>query len=249
MTTKWHQTDGSTGSLVRLLVHEPEAPRGFLVWAHGGSWQYGSAAAWSPVTARIAARSGWGVVSVDYRLAPRHRFPAAVLDMVAALSWTWAVAGDRIVVVGGDSAGGTIAACTALAMRDRSFTAPPQLLAYPPLVAPRDAPAGNGTIASAWKVWNPPLAAAEGVSAAPLDAPNLGGLSPVRIVVGTLDPVQTDVLTYAQALRRDHVPTSLRLLSGVGHADLLRPNSRILEELTTQLALFHTPILAERSPS
>ncbi|AQZ69682.1 hypothetical protein BKM31_56785 [[Actinomadura] parvosata subsp. kistnae] len=72
---------------VRVHLPEGRAPAGLLVWAHGGSWQHGSAAEWHHTTTALAARSGWAVISVDYRLAPRHRHPSAVQDVLTALTW------------------------------------------------------------------------------------------------------------------------------------------------------------------
>ncbi|NJP94356.1 alpha/beta hydrolase [Nonomuraea sp. FMUSA5-5] len=72
---------------VRVHLPEDRAPAGLLVWAHGGSWQHGSAAEWHHTTTALAVRSGWAVISVDYRLAPRHRHPSAVQDVLTALTW------------------------------------------------------------------------------------------------------------------------------------------------------------------
>lgn len=74
-----------TAAAPRVLVHRADQARGLLIWVHGGSWRSGSAAAWSPMTAELAERSGWTVLSVDYRIAPEHPYPAAVEDVLTVL--------------------------------------------------------------------------------------------------------------------------------------------------------------------
>lgn len=233
------------GSRVPLLVHRPQHPKGWLVWAHGGSWQAGSAEAWAPVTAALAAGSGWAVVSVDYRLAPTHRFPAAIFDMLAALDYAESRARDAPVAVGGDSAGGTIAALTALARRDTGGHVPLQVLAYPPLdpdctrpsyhASPTAFPTAAGMTA-AWRLWLGDEPAGSPVT--PLQATSLAGLAPAAMVVGGDDPVRDDVTAYAHRLDRDGVASVLRVLPGVGHADVLHHRGRVLPELVTALTRF-----------
>ncbi|MEV0154671.1 alpha/beta hydrolase fold domain-containing protein [Micromonospora sp. NPDC050686] len=87
--------------MVPVLVHRPSRPREWVVRTHAVPWHPGSARHWAPVTASM---SGWAVASVDYWLAPAHRFPAAVLDMLATLDWPRPEQ-RRQVVIGGDSDG------------------------------------------------------------------------------------------------------------------------------------------------
>ncbi len=241
----------SDGARVPILTHRPSTPRGWLVWAHGGSWQHGSATAWAPVTAALARRSGWVVASVDYRLAPKHRFPAAVLDMLAALTWAEGEADGLSVVVGGDSAGGTIAALAAIARRDGGGSVPPQLLAYPPLdpVCARPSytadPAAFPNAAdlhAAWQRWhgrNPdPM-----FLPTPLAASSLAGLAPVALVVGEHDPVRDDVTAYADRLRTDGVPVRHTVVPGAGHAELLRSGNDMPAAVAATLS---TPVLSAR---
>ncbi|GIJ25836.1 hypothetical protein Vqi01_09980 [Micromonospora qiuiae] len=247
--TSLAQVTAVDGARVPLLVHRPAAPRGWLVWAHGGSWQHGSARAWAPITAQLAAQSGWAVVSVDYRLAPAHRFPAAVLDMLAALDWTRQQTTDLSAVVGGDSAGGTIAALAALAYRDTGDPVPAQVLAYPPLDPDCTGPSygadpgafpPRADLRTAWRLWLGPDTPHHAVPATPLHAGNLAGLSPVALIVGDEDPVRDDATAYADRLRADGVPRSLRVLPGVGHADLLNPAGRVLPAVTAALSTLTT---------
>ncbi|RCS82603.1 alpha/beta hydrolase [Brachybacterium alimentarium] len=228
-------TVASDAARVPILTHRLARPRGWLVWAHGGSWQHGSTTAWAPVTAALAQRSGWAVASVDYRLAPEHCFPAAVLDMLAALAWAEGEADGLPVVVGGDSAGGTIATITAIARRDGGGPVPSQLLAYPPLdpacarpsyTADPTAFPSAAELRAAWQRW---LGSAPDprFPPTPLAASSLAGLAPVALVVGEHDPVRDDVTTYADRLRADGVPVGHTVVPGVGHAELLRSGSDV----------------------
>ncbi|MGW0802084.1 alpha/beta hydrolase [Nonomuraea sp. NPDC002799] len=266
-------------SPVTVHVYRPEnadrPPAGRLVWAHGGSWQRGSAGEWHHVTSALAARSGWEVISVDYRLAPRHRHPDALQDVLTALTWAGRAGQPRQVeqagqdgqgrqngqgqggrdrlplAVGGDSAGGTLAACAALAARDRGLPLDAQILAYPPFDPACGSPSFRSepevfpqaaSLRRAWRAWR-----GSGASAArdengarlystPFEAASLAGTAPAVLAVGTADPVRDDVLAYARRLRKDHVPVRHLRLPGVRHGDILQPGSLLLERLACELA-------------
>ncbi|MEI5098101.1 alpha/beta hydrolase fold domain-containing protein [Streptomyces sp. PmtG] len=253
----WQHLTVPAPSPVPVRVYEPgPRPGGWLVWAHGGSWQYGSAAEWHPVTHRLAALTGWNVVSVDYRLAPAHRHPAALEDVLAVLDWVREQGGaEARTAVGGDSAGATLAASAALVQRDRGHRLDAQLLAYPPLNPACDAPSHQrdpaafpqpAVLRGAWRTWRgtgPATAvAADGTAlySTPLDAPDAHGLAPAVLAVGALDPVADDVLAYAERLRAAAVPVSLVHAPDTGHADLLHPRSRLLPGLAD--AVRHLPL-------
>ncbi|GGK96407.1 hypothetical protein Sme01_31910 [Sphaerisporangium melleum] len=85
-------TIAAAGREVRARLLEPPGRRGWLVWAHGGSWVRGSVAEWHTPVAELALTAGCAVVNVEYRLAPRHRHPAPVDDVLAALDWAHAEA-------------------------------------------------------------------------------------------------------------------------------------------------------------
>ncbi|GAB4085505.1 hypothetical protein GCM10028784_21350 [Myceligenerans cantabricum] len=240
---RWSTVRADDGVAVQVLTHELDAPpRGRLVWAHGGSWQRGGAAQWAPVTRRLAAASGWAVSSVDYRLAPQHPFPAAVHDVLAAVDQVAGAAPDAPLAVGGDSAGGTIAAASALVRRDRGERVPVQLLAYPPLdptcsrpsYGPGDFPR-PGELRRAWQLWLRHADPHTALRPSPLQVPDLSGLAPVALAVGDHDPVRDDVAEYARRLAADGVLVTHRVLPGVPHAELLRSSSRVLGALAEAL--------------
>ena len=115
-----------------VVVPEGEGPFPVLVWYHGGGWVIGSAEESAPTCRDLAAKAGCIVVDVDYRLAPEHPYPAPADDCIAVASWVRANAGELggdpgRVAVGGDSAGGNLAAVTALAVPGLVH----QLLVYP----------------------------------------------------------------------------------------------------------------------
>lgn len=232
----------SGGHQVPVRVYRPERSLGgWLVWAHGGSWQHGSAAQWHEVTSDLARFSGHNVVGVDYRLAPAHAHPAALLDVLAAVRWARREAvretGTALVAVGGDSAGGTLAASAALVLRNAGQSPAGQFLAYPPTDPGCRAPSyraeagafpSAAQMRAAWHVYRGsapvrPLPGADALYSTPLEAPDLSGAAPAYLAVGDLDPVADDVHDYAGALRRAGVPTTLRTFPGTPHAALLVP--------------------------
>lgn len=259
---QWTDVTIPGGRPVRARLHSPAGTGrtgrgGWLVWAHGGSWQRGSAAEWHPVTQRLAELSGWRVLSVDYRLTPAHRHPAALEDVLTVLDWARSRAGAEAVpvAVGGDSAGGTLAAAAALATRDHRGADPDraplaaQLLAYPPLdpacsgASHRRDPAAFPQPADLRRAWRAlrgtaspaPTAGGRVLYSTPLDAPDLRGLPPTVLAVGGLDPVADDVLAYAARLRTAAVPVDLVHPPGTAHADLLHSDSKLLPALAGRL--------------
>ncbi|MEU6862182.1 alpha/beta hydrolase fold domain-containing protein [Streptomyces sp. NPDC046876] len=241
---RWEQVrvPSPAGPLPARVLRPETAPQGWLVWAHGGSWRAGSASDWHHATAELARFSRFAVVSVDYRLAPEVRHPAMVEDVLAALAWAREQARAEgtgpVLAVGGDSAGATLAACAALACRDRGEPLAAQVLAYPPL-DPGCAGASYhrypdmfptaAYLASAWRAYQAPglPVAADGTRlySTPLEADDLSGLAPAVLATGDLDPVSDDVHQYARLLRAAGVEVALREFHQTGHAAFLQPGA------------------------
>ncbi|MBA8955202.1 alpha/beta hydrolase fold domain-containing protein [Actinomadura namibiensis] len=226
----WHQAavPGADG-IVPARVHRPAAPGRWLVWAHGGSWRTGSAAAWHGPVADLALAADAVVVSLDYRLAPAHRHPAALLDVLAAVDWARARTALPV-AVGGDSAGATLAATAALVARDRGVRLAAQVLAYPPIdpacraASYRREPAAFPTPAvlrAAWADHRGPGGWPGRLYSTPLEAADLRGAPPAAIAVGDADPVADDTRAHADRLRRDGVAVRLAELPGLGHGAFL----------------------------
>jgi acetyl esterase len=232
---------------VPVRIYRPaRSGRDWLVWAHGGSWRAGSVEAWHDACADLAEQSSHTVVSVGYRLAPRHPHPAALTDVLRAMDWAESQAEREsqggAIMVGGDSAGGTIAACAALVWRDRDRPLAAQVLAYPPLdpqcAAPSyhrfpDAFPDRVTLINAWRDYRGVVDRTRTRTtrictrtrgtfpSTPLEAEDLTGLAPAIIGVGALDPVADDVRTYATLLRAAGNKAELHEFPGLGHGAFL----------------------------
>lgn len=243
------------GPALPAIVHQTigTIDEGWIVWAHGGSWHQGSAVDWQRATGSLAALSGRNVLSLDYRLAPQDRHPAAVLDMLTAVRWVRQIAPGSPISVGGDSAGGTIAALAAIAARDRGEALHSQLLAYPPIDPECRAASYHGEhtafppperLRAAWRSWNgssqAAAQAADGTRllVSPRDADSLVGVCHAVLVVGDRDPVRDDVADYADRLRNAGVRVDHRVLPGVEHGDVLRLSSTVVGELAAAIPDF-----------
>jgi acetyl esterase len=195
-----------------------------LVWFHGGGWVQGSVRTHDRPCRALAHRAGCRVVSVDYRLAPEHPFPAAVDD-------AWAVtaavaAGSQPVAVGGDSAGGNLAAVVALRARDRGVQLRLQLLVYPVTDCDLDRPSyhacgtGYGLTREAMRwFWTQYMGSTpwDHPDAAPLRAPTLAGVAPAFVMACEFDPLRDEALAYAARLRAANVPVELVEQPGMIH--------------------------------
>jgi len=233
---------------VKVYVHR--RPSGdvqpCLLWIHGGGYILGSAldsrATW------IAEALDLTVVSVDYRLAPEHPFPAGTEDCWAALNWTVEQARDlRIDVdrlaIGGASAGGGMAAGLALLNRDRGGPAlAMQLLLYPMIDNLHDTPSGQYTNHPVWNrrtsfnAWEMYLDGTPGKDASPYAcaarATDLAGLPPAYICVGAEDLFRDEDIDYARRLIAAGVACELTVYPGLFHgADGFMPSARISQRL------------------
>ncbi|MGD0698817.1 MAG: alpha/beta hydrolase [Trebonia sp.] len=213
---------------IKARVYSPmaDAP-GVVVYFHGGGWVVGSLDGWDASCRALAAASGCDVVSVDYRLAPEHIFPAAADDAFDALVWVAAgapggLAAGRPVVVAGDSAGGNLAAVCALRARDAG--GPPlalQLLVYPVTDCDLERRSyhqygGDELIVNRrdmvwfWDHYAPDPATRANPYASPLRARDLSGLPPAYVITAEHDPLREEGFDYADRLRAARVPVEHR---------------------------------------
>jgi acetyl esterase len=216
---------------VRVYTPPGRGPFPTLAYFHGGGWVTGSIATHDPICRALAHGAGCAVVSVDYRLAPEHKYPAAVEDCYAVTRWL-AESGAALGVdparlaVGGDSAGGTLATVVALWARDRGGPALAcQLLIYPVTDYMPDFPSrlengyflSNADLEWAWHHYLPSGADAADPSVAPLRAADLAGLPPAVIITAEFDPLHDEGNLYADRLRSAGVPTVLARYDGMVH--------------------------------
>ena len=227
------------GAEVDVYVYRPAQrpqPSGALLWIHGGGYVIGHPATYHALCNRLAADAGVVVVSVDYRLAPEHPFPAGLDDCYAALGWLHAHASElgvdaARIAVGGDSAGGGLAAALAQLAHDRAeHPVCFQLLVYPMLddrtVLRADHGGTGDFVWSArsnrfgWTAYlgHEPTAEAAPEYAAPARRTDLHGLPPAWIGVGDLDLFHAEDLAYAARLRDAGVPCQLHEVPGMYHA-------------------------------
>jgi acetyl esterase len=203
---------------VPVRIFEPHAGGALptLLYFHGGGWVIGSVRTHDRPCRALAHRAGCRVISVEYRLAPEHRFPAAVEDCWAV---TEALAAEQSpLAIGGDSAGGNLAAVAALRARRRRLALRLQMLIYPVTDCDLDRPSylanatGCGLTRNAMQwfwthymgttPWNHP-------EASPLRAHDLAGVAPALLMVCEYDPLLDEGLAYADRLRGAGVPVEL----------------------------------------
>jgi len=216
---------------VPVRVYRPadgEVPA--LVWFHGGGWVLGSVASHDGLCRTLAARSGCAVVATDYRLAPEHPYPAAVEDAWTATLW----AGRRFpaLAVGGDSAGGHLAAVTALRARDRSVPLVLQVLVYPATDGGCDTPSyaehaevPNLTVEVMrwfWEQFCPVERRAE-PEASVLRTPDLSAVAPALVLTAEYDVLRDEGEAYARRLLDAGVPVTLTRYDGQIHGFLRMP--------------------------
>jgi acetyl esterase len=233
------QIDGPGGALP-LRIYHPEQPAGkpppVVLHMHGGGWALGDRDSYGRICRAYCAEAGAIVVDVEYRRAPEHRYPAALLDCEAALRWSAANAaslgGDPArLVVAGDSAGGNLAA----AVCQRS-TVPValQVLVYPVLTAAEDEQfasrreLGDGrfflTLADIRRAEREYLGGTgreREPGASPVLTDDLAGLPPALIITAALDPLRDEAAAYAERLRRAGVQVQYECMPGTIHGFVL----------------------------
>lgn len=216
-----------------------DQPLPVLVYFHGGGWVIGNLDAADVPCRHLADKAGCVVVSVEYRKAPEHKFPAAPDDAYAAVQWIQAHAhelgGDpRRIAVGGDSAGGNLAAVVALKARDRGdVSLCCQVLVYPvtnhgfDTASYRDNADGYYLTRDgmAW-FWNHYLADAGDGShpyASPLRAESLAGLPPALVITAEFDPLRDEGEAYAERLAAAGTPVTAARYDGMIHGFFWMP--------------------------
>jgi acetyl esterase len=207
------------GGSIPARMYTPEGKGLFpvLVYFHGGGWVVGTLETHDTCCRALAVRAGCVVVSVDYRLAPEHKFPAAAEDAYAATCWV-AGKGESLgldparIAVGGDSAGGNLATVVCLMARDRSGPRLcHQLLVYPVTNYSFDTPSyrenadgyylTHEKMVFFWNQYLPDEASGRDPYASPLQAADLGALPPALIITTGYDPLRDEGEDYANRLR------------------------------------------------
>jgi acetyl esterase len=242
---------GSIGLRLYRPTTAATTPSPTIVYFHGGGWVIGDLDTHDVLCRELAHRSGCVVVAVDYRLAPEHRFPAAVDDSLAAARWVHEQAGTlgidaSRIALGGDSAGGNLATVTALGLRDGGGFKPRfQLLIYPGTdmraVAPSHTSNGQGYMLTAetigyfrghyvpnerdWSDWR----------VSPLLHSELSKLPPALVITAGYDPLRDEGRQYADALSKAGVPTQYVCFERQIHGFITM--GRVIDESNTAVAL------------
>lgn len=216
-----------------------DAPLPALVYAHGGGWVFGNLDSHDVLCAQLALEAGIAVFHVDYRLAPEARFPGAFDDVVAALKWV-ADHGASVAIdparlaIGGDSAGGNLAAAASIWARDQG--GPKllmQLLAYPVTDAVARADSyrryedgyGLNAITMEWFFdhYTPDKTSRGDWRVSPLRAASLAGLPPALVVTAGYDPLRDEGRAYAWRLQQEGTQADLVEFGGMLHGFLSSP--------------------------
>ena len=227
---------GTAGGISLRLYRPAEGVLPALVYFHGGGWVVGDLETHDVVCRQISMQAHAVVIAVDYRLAPEHPFPAAVEDAWSATTWIAAHAEElgidsKRLAIGGDSAGGGLAAVVALMARDSGkLRLTLQVLVYP-VTDLRAESASYSKYAEGyfltraamqWYIaqYAPTPRAIEDWRASPLRAPWVHGVAPALIIAAELDPLCDEGEAYARRLQGARVPVEYHRLDGMIHGFL-----------------------------
>jgi acetyl esterase len=227
---------GTAGAISLRLYRPAEGVLPALVYFHGGGWVVGDLETHDVVCRQIAMQAHAVVIAVDYRLAPEHPFPAAVEDAWGATTWIAAHAAElgidsKRLAIGGDSAGGGLAAVVALMARDSGkLRLTLQVLVYP-VTDLRAESASYSKYAEGYFLtraamqwyaaqYAPTPQAIEDWRASPLRAPWVHGVAPALIIAAELDPLCDEGEAYARRLQGARVPVEYHRLDGMIHGFL-----------------------------
>lgn len=204
-------------------------PVGIFVYYHGGGWTLGDLDTHDPVCRQLAVASNATVISVGYRLGPEHLFPAAVEDSWTALRWAHSHRNDlgvsSRIAIGGDSAGGNLAAVGAVWARDNNVALAGQALVYPVVDTADDSPSmtenGEGYLLTSesmrWFIENYQPDHGDW-RASPIKANSLKGVAPALVITAGFDPLRDQGLAYASALRDAGVQVETQHYPSMPHA-------------------------------
>ena len=252
--------DGVEGDIpIRIYTpHQPTAGEKIpiLVFYHGGGFVIGSLDSYDSLCRALANRADCIVVSVEYRLAPEHKFPAAVDDALEAYQWVCdhghELDGDVTrLAIAGDSAGGNVAAVTAHGIRDEGDTAPLlQVLIYPVLDGTPERPShhefAEGMLLTRGNIlWfyahymNQPEDVLD-PRFSPILAEDLTGLAPTLLIVAGHDPLRDEGIAYAERLKSAGIKVDLSNYEGMVHgflsfADAVDQGKKAIEEVADAL--------------
>lgn len=227
------QIPARDGHPVPARLYAPSRePLPVLVYFHGGGFTIGSVATHDALCRQLSHLAHCAVLSVDYRLAPEHKFPTAADDAWDALQWLAQQAGSlgldgSRLAVGGDSAGGTLAIVCAIQARDAGLPLALQLLFYPGCAAHQDTPS-HKTFAHGFVIEEPHItwffnhyvntpADRDDWRFAPLHVPDVDGVAPAWIGLAECDPLVDEGVMYADKLRTAGVAVDLEIYRGVVH--------------------------------
>lgn len=247
--------DGATieARLYARAAPSDRNPVPVLLYMHGGGFVVGSLDSHQPLCRGLAEDSGAAVLSVGYRLAPEHKFPTAFEDAADALAWIGregrAIGLDaRRVAVGGDSAGGTLAAALAIEAKTNESLPKPvlQVLAYPGLSSRQTSASyeryGTGHLLERSTVdwfflqYLRDDSDRDDWRFAPLAADDLSGLAPAFIVLAEFDPLADEGRAYTARLEAAGVPVDLRVYPGMIH-EFLRMGNVVADALQARAAI------------
>jgi acetyl esterase len=232
------------------LQNNATAPLPALLYLHGGGWTIGDLETHDVLCRSLCNQAQCVVLSVDYRLAPEHPFPAAYDDTLAAFNWAVTEAqalgidASRI-AIGGDSAGGNLAAAACIGLHDKPVQPAFQLLIYPATdmraVAPSHQRNGQGYLLTsdsiAWFTaqYLPHAANADDWRASPLLASTHANLPPAMVITAGFDPLRDEGLQYADALSAAGVATEYLCFERQIHGFITM--GRVLREANTAISL------------
>lgn len=224
---------------VRIYTPHANGPYPLLMYFHGGGFIAGTIESHDPIVREIAVASGHKVISVGYRLAPEHPFPAGVMDCYHATKWVAEhmeeLNGDgKNLAVAGDSAGGNLAAAVSLLARERKeFTITKQVLFYPSLdldVSEFRYPSlfenaeGNGLesreLAEYYEYYFDEKGSPQDPLASPVKAKDFSNLPEALVITAEMDPLRDEGEYYAKRLQEAGVPVELKRYEGAVHGFL-----------------------------